>query len=210
MLLLGLMIILFSSICHAAAISGIVYDESLNTAKNAIVEINTVPKQTFVAKDGSYSFEVPVGSYVISAKLGELQAAENLTVEKEGNYIIDLIMFPDLDEMPPIEEDIGGSVAEEKTSFNYLFVIVGILLILFFAFYIIIKRGKKPAQGLDEDIDNLVRIIKKQGGRATQKEIRKEIPLSEAKISLMIAELEHKGIVEKIKKGRGNIIILKK
>ena len=34
--------------------------------------------------------------------------------------------------------------------------------------------------------------------------------MSEAKISLMIAELEHKGLVEKIKKGRGNIVVLKK
>ena len=53
-------------------------------------------------------------------------------------------------------------------------------------------------------------MIRKEGGRATQKDIRKQIPLSEAKISLMLAELEHKGVVEKIKKGRGNIIILKK
>ena len=53
-------------------------------------------------------------------------------------------------------------------------------------------------------------MLKEEGGRATQKAKRKEIQLSEAKISLMIEELEHKGIVEKIKKGRGNIIILKK
>jgi len=56
----------------------------------------------------------------------------------------------------------------------------------------------------------LIKIIKREGGRTTQKYIRKQIPLSEAKISLMIAELEHKGIIEKIKKGRGNIIILKR
>ena len=58
--------------------------------------------------------------------------------------------------------------------------------------------------------EDFLEIIKKEGGRTTQKDIRKEIPLSEAKTSLMIAELEHKGIIEKIKKGRGNIIILKK
>ena len=56
----------------------------------------------------------------------------------------------------------------------------------------------------------IIKILIQEGGRTTQKGIRKQIPLSEAKISLMIAELEHKGIVDKIKKGRGNIIILKK
>ena len=59
-------------------------------------------------------------------------------------------------------------------------------------------------------MEQIIKIIKREGSRTTQKEIRKQIPLSEAKISLMIAELEHKGIIEKIKKGRGNIIILKK
>ena len=56
----------------------------------------------------------------------------------------------------------------------------------------------------------ILKILIQEGGRTTQKGIRKQIQLSEAKISLMIAELEHKGIIEKIKKGRGNIIILKK
>ena len=53
-------------------------------------------------------------------------------------------------------------------------------------------------------------FIKKQGGRTTQKEIRKNFPMSEAKISLIITELEHRGKIEKIKRGRSNIIILKK
>ena len=73
-----------------------------------------------------------------------------------------------------------------------------------------IKTGQKEEKYEDNELGQLIKIIRQEGGRATQKEIRKQIPLSEAKISLMIAELEHKGLVEKIKKGRGNIIILKK
>jgi len=61
-----------------------------------------------------------------------------------------------------------------------------------------------------ESLDRVIRIIKENNGRVTQKDIRKQIPLSEAKISLMITELEDKGIVKRIKKGRGNIIILKR
>ena len=62
---------------------------------------------------------------------------------------------------------------------------------------------------VDPDLKTVLDIIKKEGGRITQKELRKQIPLSEAKISLMISELEHKKIVQKVKKGRGNILILK-
>ena len=72
------------------------------------------------------------------------------------------------------------------------------------------KEIKKEFHDEDDGLKNLIDIIKKENGRTTQKELRKQIPLSEAKISLMIAELEHKGVIEKIKKGRGNIIILKK
>ncbi|MBW3003954.1 hypothetical protein KY337_05290, partial [Candidatus Woesearchaeota archaeon] len=62
----------------------------------------------------------------------------------------------------------------------------------------------------DDDISaNVLEFIKQREGRVTQKEIRKEFPSSEAKISLVLTELQQKGRIEKIKKGRGNIIILK-
>lgn len=75
------------------------------------------------------------------------------------------------------------------------------------------KKSKKKSlyEGVDStDLQNVIDFISKEGGRTTQKELRKHIPLSEAKISLMISELEHKKVVQKIKKGRGNIIILKR
>ena len=68
--------------------------------------------------------------------------------------------------------------------------------------------NKKITSKEDKDTDKILLILKKHGGRATQKDIRKEIPLSEAKISLMIAELEADGKIRKIKKGRGNILVL--
>ncbi|MBW2971934.1 hypothetical protein KY359_02760 [Candidatus Woesearchaeota archaeon] len=74
------------------------------------------------------------------------------------------------------------------------------------------KQGKKTKhEALDDaDLNKVIEIIKREGGRTTQKELRKHIPLSEAKISLMISELEHKKIIQKVKKGRGNILILKR
>ena len=78
------------------------------------------------------------------------------------------------------------------------------------------KEVTKEAEGVaseadqtaDEYYDKILTMLKEHK-RLTQKEIRKDIPLSEAKISLIISEMEHKGLVEKIKKGRGNIIVLK-
>ena len=89
------------------------------------------------------------------------------------------------------------------------------MLLLFFGYiisahYLGKYRIEQKEEHEDNDIGQIINLIKQEGGRTTQKDIRKQIPLSEAKISLMLAELEHKGIIEKIKKGRGNIIILKK
>ena len=60
----------------------------------------------------------------------------------------------------------------------------------------------------DEMLRQAIEIIKKNDNRMTQKDLRKELPFSEAKISLLVAQLESEGKIKKIKKGRGNILIL--
>ncbi|MGV8150973.1 MAG: helix-turn-helix transcriptional regulator [Candidatus Woesearchaeota archaeon] len=66
--------------------------------------------------------------------------------------------------------------------------------------------SKKILSTLDPAKPKALLIIK-ENERITQKELRKHFPLSEAKISLIISELEHEGKIKKIKKGRGNILI---
>ena len=71
-----------------------------------------------------------------------------------------------------------------------------------------VKLELKTTKNLDKSLKDVVEFIVQEGGRTTQTEIRYKFPSSEAKISLMITELEHKGIVKRIKKGRGNVIVL--
>ena len=220
------------SLADAATIYGSVYDLSLKKINNALVEINTTPHQFLIAQNGSYSFDVPNGFYTIKAQLTQKSTVlasvqENITVHQDGSYVLDLILFPNLEEgVEDTNLEINTNVIPAQKSRNNFFVGFFILLLLILvvvAFYYskkikvqkkesekIEEKTKQGAQDADENLDNLIKIIKQEGGRTTQKDIRKQIPLSEAKISLMIAELEHKGVIEKIKKGRGNIIILKK
>ncbi len=230
LLLLASFIILQSA--SAATIYGNIYDISLEKVKNVEIEINTVPKQFMIASNGLYSFNVPNGQYTIKASQMEQNslvafASENVTVRQEGQYVIDIIIFPQLEsgleEIDPIE--INESILDFPSSPSKFLTpaVLSIVLILLTAAGIFIypilrkkiKSAQKPSQEDAKEIgrnglEEIVGIIEKEGGRTTQKEIRKQMPLSEAKISLMIAELEHKGKIEKIKKGRGNIIILKK
>jgi uncharacterized membrane protein len=74
------------------------------------------------------------------------------------------------------------------------------------------KKSKDQAKEevTDEHISQALDIIQKHNGRIMQKQLRKEmLYLSEAKVSLILTQLEHNGKIEKIKKGRGNVILLK-
>lgn len=72
--------------------------------------------------------------------------------------------------------------------------------------------GREPALDIDklpEDLKGIIEILEKLGGRMTQKDLRTRLNYSEAKVSLMITDLEDRGLVHKVKRGRGNIILLR-
>lgn len=231
-LMLSTLMILAADIASAATVYGTIYDFELNKIGNSIVEISTLPKQTFVAKNGTYSFAVPFGNYTISAKSGENTAEEKVVVVKEGEYLLDLILFPDLSEEEDIiaetELTVTDEYFEEKSDLIYYYtagLVVLFCLVLAVIFFYKrkiekhikeeIKEVKKEKEiketekEISAELKELLEFIKKEGGRTTQKDIRKNFPQSEAKISLMIAELEAMGKIKKIKKGRGNIIVLR-
>ncbi len=73
-------------------------------------------------------------------------------------------------------------------------------------------EDREPAHGIDklpDDLKEIIDILESQGGRMTQKDLRARLNCSEAKVSLMITDLEDRGLVHKVKKGRGNIILLR-
>jgi uncharacterized membrane protein len=225
-LILPILLILLSNLVFAASIHGTVYNIELNELKDVIVEIDSIPKQSFVAKDGTYSFEVTSGEYTISAKSGQDIAEENITIADDGTYKIDLILFPDFEEVEILDEsdlEIGTEYTDTVEKNYSLYYLIAFILAIIIVIAVIFHYTKKLETGfkeeikelkkttkdeLEADLKELIAFIKKEGGRTTQKDIRKNFPQSEAKISLMIAELEHKGKIKKIKKGRGNIITL--
>lgn len=218
---LVLFFILFINVVYGATIYGNIYDISLDKVSDVIVEIDTIPKQTYVVKDGSYAFDVKIGDYTINAnyyldKVLESSAKEKLSVEDDETYRLDLILFPSFEEENALLNEIDFDIMdpyEEKPNYLFivyvvLFIFVFLLLIYFLNKFKVFKKREIESEP-DDYLDKILGLIK-DNKRITQKDIRGQIPLSEAKISLIISELEHKGLIEKIKKGRGNILILKK
>jgi len=195
----------------------------LEERNNTVVTIDSTPPQTIVSKDGDYQFELGIGKYEIEAIYTDGQLIEKTTelveIKKEGDFVLDLILFPSFEEEEELFQQTEEEVADLQ-EFSIINLIMFIVVIIGFGIiiYLVIKYSKqlqevskevKGHKDIPDETKKVIAFIKKQGGRTTQKEIRKNFPSSEAKISLIISELEEEGIVKKIKKGRGNIIILK-
>ena len=132
-----------------------------------------------------------------------------------------IFLFDDADDLniAEIEPETPALPSEN----NYLLVFLLIIAVAGIAFYIFIIRKpispslpvanaeKKNSQKTspEKELDEVLGIIKNYGGRITQKELREKLSHGEAKVSLIVAELEHLGKIKKFKKGRGNIIVLK-
>jgi len=225
-----LLLFLFICTVQAATLQGVVYDYSFDRIDNVQVQLGG---EKDITEKGEYSFEVGTGTHTIVAKryseAGRLISSETDTIEitEDKVYVLDLILFESLEEDEQLLEEtdkLDVSLEEDKPS-----ALVGAYMLLFRIFVVIVivyaffrffskfkkkhikqelKQETKPEKTAD-DADNVLKFIKEQGGRVTQLDIRKKFPSSEAKISLIVTDLEEQGKVKKIKKGRGNIIISK-
>ncbi len=217
--------------CCGALVHGTVYSwENLKPLPKAIVVVNSTPIQRVVTKNGSYSFNLSPGNYVIRAYYYQngklvLYDEDNITIKKNGSYIVDLILFPPL-KFNISQPNVEFEVPQKSSNNSIVLIVLAVSLVALTAvltgLYITrlkSRREKKvensqatfqtTLENLPEDLKEALKEIINSGGRITQKELRNKLRYSEAKVSLIISDLERRGIVEKVKKGRGNIIFLK-
>ncbi|MBS3172109.1 hypothetical protein J4438_00830 [Candidatus Woesearchaeota archaeon] len=212
-LILIVILLVCADLVESATLQGNIYDFELNKAKNVMITVDSIPKQTIISTDSFYSLELNPGNYKLTAQqlvqnITIASTTEEINIKDNGIYKLDLILFPELED-PPEDIDLN-ELDENNPDYVLIFSILAILLIITF---VIIKKKKKDVKQIDiekNETDIVLDFIKKNDGRTTQKDIRKSLMMSEAKLSLIITELEHKELVKKIKKGRGNIIILNK
>lgn len=228
-----ILVFFLAGLISATTLRGTIYNTDLEPEQDVLVEINTQPQQKFLSKSGTYSFDVPIGKYTLTATKSFLTLTEEIEITQEGEFIYDLFLLPDFTEEEDLWRDTEITLLEEeKPTRWWAYAIAGIIVV--FALYRYAKARKKygPLRKFRKKIkeeskktieehkkeleqqpdlaEKALEIIKKNDGRITQKELRKEmLYLSEAKVSLIVTELEHKDKIEKIKKGRGNVIILK-
>ena len=222
-----IIIILLSSLASAATLKGEIYTEDLELAEDVLVEISTVPQQKYLAKTGSYSFELLPGEYLLTAKNNQYAITEEIIVLSEkGEYVLDLFLLPEFTEEDELWQETEEELVvdpEEIPRRLLSWIIAGVIFLALLSRIIYVRKkygslhlfrrrikeeSRKTLEQHKEElekepsyVEKALEIIKSHGGRITQKELRKELLyLSEAKVSLIVTELEHKELVEKIKK----------
>ena len=164
-------------------------------------------------------------------------AAEEISIVDSGSYILDLVLTPRFDEEEEIsavddivlEDQYFEDIPTKQDFFGFYSLIILGFVVLFVVFYFFFFRKSKeklekkeesetldiplallkPSSPSSDDLlTQILKFIESQEGRTTQKEVRRTFPSSEAKISLVLTELEAAGKIKKIKKGRGNVIVL--
>jgi uncharacterized membrane protein len=218
---------------NIATVHGTIYElwtfEPLENVTIKAYSDSTLRQQIF-STDGTYSLSLNPGSYTIIANYYKgtillYDTEENITLREKENVTLDLIMFPNFDEneLPENYEIPEIPVVGAGISTVWLAAVLVVAIVGTASFYYLkVLRKKKlvsekkpegPAVkivGLPDDLKEVMDMIWTSGGRINQVELRRKLPYSEAKVSLMISDLEDRGLVRKIKKGRGNIIVIKK
>ncbi|MCL7410507.1 MAG: winged helix-turn-helix transcriptional regulator [Methanosarcinaceae archaeon] len=234
---------------NTATIHGAVYEwYTFQPIENAVIEVNSTPPQSIVAKYGLYSFNLAPGNYLITAKYYTNNtlmsfAEELITITDDGDYVLDLLLFPSYDEeilnktelseiTDDFEEDIKTIEDNTNSSLFYLIAVIMLFVVVRFSIYAYKKRSSeneelmpiidvdapeeiehtaeiKTTVSLPSDLQEIIDIIKANDGRITQKDLRSKLKYSEAKVSLMVSDLEQRGVIKKFKQGRGNIILIR-
>jgi len=182
---------------------------SLDPLQDVVITVNTSTEQTIVSPDGTYSISLPNGTYLIRAFSyvdGELAyyGEEIIEVRGNGSYHLDLLLYPPF-MAGDLEQDVQQNPSKDK-NFAWLLVIIGV------AFVFILYKFLRKESNLDKikpDLKLILSILDEEGGRITQKDLRKRLGWSESKTSLALSELEKRGLIERYKVGRGNVIYLK-
>ena len=191
-----------------AHVTGTIYAPDLSRINDSILRVNTTPEQVMVLTNGSYALDLAPGSYLVSVESGNRSDVQRFSVAGNGSFVRDFILLPQLD--VPTAPDLGPILTPQggREPLAWLIPSVAVAIVALVLAGFLFARTKRSKRDYDEYERAIIEALIKRGGRATQKEIRSEVPFSEAKASLVISDLASRGLVRKFKRGRGNIVVL--
>ncbi|MCX6815576.1 MAG: MarR family transcriptional regulator [Candidatus Aenigmarchaeota archaeon] len=169
---------------------------------------------------GHYSITIrlPLGSALVDASVLKGTLLKPFDPEfgiqgSDGRYIY---VTWNLDK-PKLGENILISVVFEQISeantaqlMIFVIILVAIIVVLFLVIRMLRRQEKNILPILTANERKIMEILIREKGEADQRVLVKETDYSKAKVSRLIKELSERGLIEKVSKGRKNLIKLKK
>lgn len=230
-----ILLVLLFSLSSAISITGEAFEwTTLSPFEGALIRVFKVENGeqllvTQVISDdlGYYSVDVDQGRYYMTAtgKNGSISySSDSPTILLESDTVID---FPLIEEFPEIEDikefpEIISVIGEEtlvqeevldtkqpQGDFSSLFSVLALLAVVLVIALIYFKKDIfKDKVNLSAGDDHKVLNILQREGKSLQSDIVKGTGFSEAKVSLIIKDLQKRKKVTKEKVGRTNVIRL--
>lgn len=190
-----LVLLLSASITYSSFVYGDIYENNLEKLNKTVISIEGGFSYQLVTDKANYSIFLPEGEYTISASATDssgnaLRAEERIKVGPEDQRI-DLVLKPMM--------DVG------QIAILAAFLLV-VMVFLWSNRHWDMKPKPQPKMELDGDAKSVLKVLDGFEGRATQKELKETLKFSDAKLSLILTELEHMGKIKKFKRGRANIV----
>jgi uncharacterized membrane protein len=194
--------LLLLSISHSAYIYGDIYAaEGMQKLEGAVIKIKGDGFSYYlVSEKSNYSMQLPDGKYDITAEY----------YDKEGT-----LLYSTSENLYLSGDDARLDLVLSRPSpYNMLLLLlIGVLAVGIILFVMGGRISKAPLKEEhtrkkepDRDAKKVLEALDSYEGRATQKELKETLNYSDSKISLILAELEHEGLVRRFRRGRGNII----
>ncbi|MDD5337392.1 MAG: hypothetical protein PHS02_02815 [Candidatus ainarchaeum sp.] len=206
--------LLMLHLAYPAYVQGEIYATDMQKMDRTVLRIEGGFSYQTVVEKNNYSVFLPNGTYEISASHfddnGELDFFVNETVVVGvQDQEVDLVL-------KPIRQN------------GMFYLLIGLALAGVIAYYLLARRKNANAgepetaemrinpedepkraekkMELDEDAEKVLDALERMEKRATQKELKEALGFSDAKLSLILTELEQMGHVKKFKRGRGNVV----
>ncbi len=201
------------------ALNGHIYDISLDRVPNAVVFAylnDTLVSRVIADSNGSYSMDIPRGTYnIVAYKPGtNLFSNDTLNVYSDNQtfdiVLSDTIPYENISEDIPLP-DLGElseeqPYVEDSSSNTHIWVVFGLIGgFVSFGLVLLKRRRYKPK---DKDVELVLRIIKENGGQIMQSKIVEKTGWSEAKVSLILSHLKKQGMIKKKRFGRKKAVYL--
>ncbi len=140
-------------------------------------------------------------NYTDGASLAFIWFTDSLQIGQEQAYVIQY-------QYPNPQSGPLGSFLLESIVIAILGVLGGIVLTLGGprAYQRIKRIGSVKFVGVTSEEEEVLEVIRKKGGSCPQKDLYTEFDMSQAKVSLILNNLEERGLVRRFREGRENVV----